>query len=264
MSILLTLATGSLARTLSPNGEEGMTLLDLPVYASRQLQLRGLNVPASMLAGWSLEALDRLRDRADKASCPCLVLVEDTGLKLAGPEPVRTEAAQRVRRLATAANRLGCNAISLCFDAPDTDEAFDEVATQLKALMPSLERLELNVLIAPHKGLTMSPNRLTDLIKRVGGFRIGSLPSFGHAAETGETVETLRKLAPYAGAVHATILDFTKAGKHKGYDLAECVRAIRSVGFLNTLAIDFIGEGDPVEAIETARQQLEAALEEES
>ncbi|MCZ6835439.1 MAG: TIM barrel protein [Planctomycetota bacterium] len=241
-----------------------MTLLDIPDYANRHLKLRGVNVPASMLSGWSLEDLDQLRDRADKATCPCLVLVEDTGLKLGAPEPLASEAATRVRRLATAANRLGCNAISLCFDAPNTDEAFDNVSTQLKALMPSLERLELNVLIAPYKGLTTSPDRLTDLIKRVGGFRIGSMPNFGHAAESGNTVETLRKLAPYAGAIHATVLGFTKKGQHKGFDLSECVKAIRSVGFLNTLAIDFIGEGDPVENIEMARVQLEAALEEEN
>jgi len=264
MSILLTLATSSLARQVSSNGAEGITLLDLPGFARRTLQLRGLNIPASMLAGWSLEDLDRLRDRADKASCPCLVLVEDTGLRLGDPEPVCTEAAQRVRRLATAAHRLGCNAISLCFNAPDTDEAFDNVATELKGLMPYLERLELNVLISPHKGLTMAPERLTELIKRVGGFRIGSLPSFGHAAETGATIDTLRKLAPYAGAIHATVLGFDRKGGHKGYDLAECVKAIRSVGFLNTLAIDFIGEGDPQDNIEKARQQLEAALAAES
>lgn len=252
-----------MARELATNGEDAMSLLDLPDYACNHLQLRGLNIPASMLAGWSLEDLDRLRDRADKASCPCLVLVEDTGLKLAEPEPACQEAIERVRRLAKAANRLGCNAISLCFEAPDTDDAFDQVAMQLKTLMPSLERLELNVLIAPFSGLTESPDRLTDLIKRVGGFRIGSMPNFGHAASTGNHVETLRKLAPYAGAIHATVNGFSKKGEHKGYSLTECVQAIRSVGFLNTLAIDYVGTGDPHKDIELARLELQAALDAE-
>lgn len=246
---------------LSANGQDALPLLDVPDFASRQLQLRGLNISASLLAGWNLPDLDRLRDRADKASCPCLILIEDTPLPLAANEKARDEVGDRVRRLATAAHRLGCNAISLSFDAPNTDEAFDLVSTELKSLMPSIERMELNVLIAPGEGLTAKPDRLTDLIKRVGGFRIGSLPSFGHAADTGELVETLRKLAPYAGAIHATVRDFTKKGQHKGYDLAECVSAIRSVGFLNTLAIEYQGTGDPVKHIEAARVLLQAAIE---
>ncbi len=261
MSILLTLATQSLSTRLKAKGDDALTLLDLPNFASRQLQLRGLNVPASMLKGWSLEDLDRLRDRADKASCPCLVLNEDSALPFAGSPRKREEAAERVRRVATAANRLGCNALSLTFDAPDTDDAFDMVATEIKALMPAIERLELNVLLAPGTGLTSTPDRLTDLIKRIGGFRIGSLPSFGHAAESGAMIETLRKLAPYAGAIHATVCDFTKKGAHKAYDLSECVEAIRSVGFLNTLAIEYVGDGDPVEGIEAARQLLQTAIE---
>lgn len=261
--MLLTLATGSLCRSLSSNGEDAMTLLEVPVFASRHLQLKGLNIKASMLSGWGLDDLDRLRDHADKASCPCLVLIEDTPLPMAGTETERMDAAQRVGRLSTAANRLGCNAISLSFEAPDTDEAFDLVSTELKAVMPAIERLELNVLLAPHDGLTESSDRLTDLIKCVGGFRIGSLPSFGHAAASGNIVETLRRLAPYAGAIHATITGFNRKGMHKGYDLIECVKAIRSVGFLNTLAIDFVGEGDPVKNIEAARVQLQSAIEED-
>ena len=261
MSILLTLATGSLSRTLSPNGEDAMTLLEIPVFASRHLQLRGLNIKASMLSGWGLDDLDQLRDQADKASCPCLVLIEDKPLPMAGTETEREDAAQRVKSLSIAANRLGCNAISLSFKASDSDEDFDLVSSELKAVMPAIERLELNVLLAPNDGLTNSPERLTDLIKCVGGFRIGSLPNFGHAAASGNAVETLRKLAPYAGAIHATITGFNRKGVHKDYDLVECVTAIKSVGFLNTLAIDFVGEGDPVKNIEAARTQLQSAIE---
>ena len=85
--------------------------------------------------------------------------------------------------------------------------------------------------------------------------------SLGHAAASGSMIETLRKLAPYAGAIHATVADFTKKGAHKAYDLAECVQSIRSVGFLNTLAIDFVGTGDPIAGIEAARVLLQEGIE---
>ncbi|MBT8485762.1 MAG: sugar phosphate isomerase/epimerase [Phycisphaerales bacterium] len=266
--MLLTLATRSLARQIRPEGggrekpNGKIPILDLPDYAIRELQLRGMNVPASMLAGWSLEQFDRLRDRADKAGCPCLVLIEEQPLAFAAASRKKREAAaERVRRLAAAAQRLGCNALSISFEAADTDDAFELVAEEMRGLMPSLERMELNVLLAPNEGLTHDPDRLTDLIKRIGGFRIGSLPSFEHAAATGDVIGTLRKLAPYAGAVHASVMGFSKAGKHTGFDLGECVEAIRSVGFVNTLAIDYRGKTNAVAAIERARELLQEAIE---
>lgn len=260
--MLLTLAARSLRTVVAANGEGSMSLLDVPDFSIRQLHLRGMNVPSSMLAGWSLEDLDRLRDRGDKAGCPCLVLVEDTPLCFTGSDSGELEAAaERVRRLAVAANRLGCNALAIHCEARDTDEDFEQTAGELKALMPSIERLELNLLIAPHTGLTAQTDRLTELLKRIGGFRIGSLPDFGHAAASGDLVESLRKLAPYAGAVHATVEGFDKQGRHQKYDLAEAVAAIRSVGFLNTLAIDYVGTGDAVANIEQARTMLLKAIE---
>lgn len=261
--MLLTLSTRSLARKVAANGD-GFSMLEVPEFTMRQLKLRGLNVTASMLSGWSLEQLDRLRDRADKAACPCLVLIEDTPLPLAhSNEKKRASAVERVNRLGTAAHRLGCNALALMCDAKDTDEQFEIAADQIRDAMRSVERLELNVLLIPNEGLTQSPDRLTELIKRIGGFRIGSLPTFAHAASTGDPVEALRKLAPYAGAVHASVEKFGKGGAHAGYDLGECVHAIRSVGFVNTLAIDYLGTADPIANIEKAREQLEAAIEAE-
>ena len=260
--MLLTLVASSLRNLVGANGHGSLSLLDLPDFSIKELQLRGVNVPSSMLAGWGLEDLDRLRDRGDKAGCPCLVLIEDVPLALGSADVAQHRAAsERVRRVAVAANRLGCNALAVRCEAPDTAEAFDRTATQLKRQMPSIERLELNLLIAPHQGLTQRPDRLTDLLKRIGGFRIGSLPDFGHAAGCGDMVETLRKLAPYAGAVHATVEGFDRQGAHRRYDLARAVAAIRSVGFVNTLAIDYVGNGDAVAEIERARKLLQRAID---
>lgn len=264
MSILLTLCAGSLRSRIQGKGEDHLDLLDVPRFAIRELQLRGLNLPASMLTGWGLEELDALRDRADKAGCPCLVLFDDQSLPFAsGKAAEREQARDRARRLAVAANRLGCNAVAFHCDAPDRDESLERIADEIRGVMPGIERLELNVLLAPGRGLTASPERLTDLIKRVGGFRIGSLPTFGDAAVTGDAPEALKKLAPYAGAIHATIEGFTKAGVHSGCKLEACVMAIRSVGFVNTLAIDYRGAGDAVAAIDLARTQLQAAIDTE-
>lgn len=266
MTMLLTLSAGSLRSRLGQKTKSGLTLLDLPSFTMKTLGLHGLNLCASMLAGWGPEDLDKLRDRADKVACPCLVLIEETPLPLAAPdESQRNQAIERVRRLAVAAHRLGCSSIAVRCDAPDTADAFETVAEEIRMLMPQIERLELSILLAPCPGLTHTSQQLTTLIKRIGGFRIGSLPSFGAAAETGggDPTEGLRKLAPYAGAIHATIEGFTKKGVHKSFDLAKCVQAVRSVGFLNTIAIDYVGNGDPIPNIELARDILQKAIDSE-
>ncbi len=259
--MILTLDTAALMRSSSKNGSPVDSLLDVPAFAMKTLALRGLNISASALAGWALKDLDVLRDRADKAGCPCLVLIEDAPLDLAADDVAALDdALNRLRRLATAANRLGCNSLAVKIAAPDDGEAFERAAHALRRMLNSVERLELNLLLAPHDGLTDDPDRLAELIKRIGGFRIGTLPSFGHATKHGEIIANLRRLAPYAGAIQATVYDFSRNGKHKEYDLAACVHAIRSVGFSNTLAIEYVGDRDPLPAIEKARDVLQAAI----
>ncbi len=264
MTMLLTLSTRSLMSLLPPHGDGSLNMLRVPEFTSRQLRLRGLNVVASMLAGWSLEQLDQLRDQADKAACPCLVLIEDAPLPLADEDPAKRQQAQeRMTTLATAAHRLACNSLAIRCDAPDTDEAFEQLAQEVRQVMPKIERFELTLLIKPSVGLTSTPDRLTELIKRIGGFRIGSMPSFQHAASTDDPIYTLRQLAPYAGAIQATVDGFSESGEHKAYDLVKFVNAVRSVGFANALAIDYTGNGNAVSQIDHAREILEKALEAE-
>lgn len=258
--MLLTLAASSL-RPLLKKGDSSLKMLDVPRFAMRELQLRGLNVPASMLAGMSLADFDRLRDAADKEACPCLLLIGDEPMHFAGKPQQLDASLDLFQRLSTAAHRLGCNSMAIVCDSPDTEEAFERTAAGVKQAMSSVERLDLNVLLMPFKGLAVDPIRLTELIKRIGGFRIGSLPTFAHAAATGDLETTLRRLAPYAGAMHASVGEFDGSGKHIPYDLATCVKAIQSVGYGSTLAIEYEGHGDPVAHIDQARRALSEAIE---
>jgi hypothetical protein len=47
---------------------------------------------------------------------------------------------------------------------------------------------------------------------------------------------------------------------HEGYDLAEYVKTITSVGYQGTLSIDYRGEGDTVEGILRSKAVLESLL----
>lgn len=258
--IILTLAAGSL-RTLLTRSRAPLALNDLPAFTADELGLRGLALPTDLLAGLRPSQFDALRDAADKAHCPCLLLVESLPLDFQEAAP-KALAIERMKKLAAAASRLGCSAIGLKTDRVNDDTSLARTAAGVKEALSALDRLEVNVLLQPGDGALAAAAGLTELIKKIGGFRIGSLPSFEHAQATGDAEQALRRLAPYAtSAIFATVKGFAKeGGRHEPWDLAKCIDAVRSVGYVNTLCIDFVGKGDPVKAIEQARDQMSQAI----
>jgi hypothetical protein len=253
----MTLAAGSL-KGLVDSGE--LALVDIPEFTMREFDLRGLNVPASMFTGCSIDVFDRLRDNADKAGCPVLILVEDVPLNCMVSDPkTLTASLDRIQRLAVAANRLGCNSLAISCTAPaKNDDAFEATAAGLKQAIAQIDDFDLNLLLTPSAGMTDDPDRLTDLIKKVGGFRIGSYPSFAHAQKSGDAHNTLRKLAPYAGGLEITAR--SKKGGDATIDAYEAVESVLGVGYQNTIALAFEGKGDAVTTLRAARRKVAEAL----
>lgn len=269
--MLLTLAANSFRkRLLAPRSSpDALALTDLPAYAREHLGLYGLNIATDLLAGADHHKLDRLREAADKASCPCLVLIESTALPFADADDEKGDAAiARMRRVVQAAHRLGCNSAAVGVLADDGPDALEYGADRLKRVLQGAERMEVNLLLMAQPGLTGTPERLTDLIKKIGGFRIGTFPDFQTAAAFPDPVHFLRRLTPYASAVTAAAISFKESKKppgivHEPYDLAEYVQVIESVGYQGTLAIDYRGEGDPAKGVKQARDILAWALGEQ-
>lgn len=258
MTLLLTLTTGSV-QALIKKGKRPADLQSIPALAMDQLGLRGMNIEAGQLSGWSAKDLDRLRDQADKAACPCLVLVDRERLRFGFDEASTATSTDRIQRLAAAADRLGCNALSVVTDVPADDEDSQAIAVgELREVMGVVESRELNLLLAVGRGMASTADGLIDLVKKVGGFRIGVLPIYG---DGDDPVDHLRRLAPYAGAVHVRVEGFSTRGKHSGADLAAAVDTLKRVGYQNTVAIEYTGN-DKVEAsIEKARDILQAAID---
>ncbi len=246
--ILLTLSAGSVRPLLAARDPRCPDILAVPQFVATDLQLRGLNLPTDLLAGFGLMDLDRLRDAADRAHCPVLLLSEEAPIDFAERGPAWVKSLDRIKRVAVAANRLGCPAIAVRARGEDSEERFEATAAGVKAAVKEIERYDLNLLLAPAPGITFVAQRLTELIKKVGGFRIGSYPSFEHAFESGDLENTLRKLAPYAPAIAASVRGFGKDGSHLDYSLEACVDSVRSVGYGNTLALDLVAAAAPAAA----------------
>jgi len=290
--MLLTLSTSSLRPLLnSKAGGTGISLNDLPAYTRQALGLHGLNLGTDLLAGWGRADLEAFRDLADRARCACLLLIEPKPLPLAGPKSRAGPAAERLIKVIHAAAALGCSAAAAGIKAPDTDPAFESAVERLKRVVEVADQRDINLLVSPQPGLTADPDRVTDLIKRIGGFRVGTLPDFEVASAQDDPQAYLRRLTPYASVVVAATHEFvpvkgrSKARKapksedadaaaddaedadtagppmqHRPYDLAPLVDSIVSVGFDGTLAIDYRGDEDCTLGVVRSRRALESAL----
>ncbi len=256
--MLLTITSRSLLYV--KRAKAPLTPAELPEFAAEELGMKGMNVNASLLKGMGVAELERLRDRADRARCPILVLIDEAPLAFGGPEGAK--AVDRVSRLGMAASKLGAPSIAVeIADAPA--DQLDAIAIGVKRALIGLDRFDAHLLLRSGAGLTGDPQRMAELIKKIGGFRIGSMPSFARAAASGDAPAALRRLAPYAQAVEASIKSFNKLGKHEAWSLEECLEAVRAVGYQNTLCIDYPGKTDPVKTITRARELLAGILDPE-
>jgi sugar phosphate isomerase/epimerase len=265
MTLLLSLTSRSLQSLLDPSADPPRTLHDAPGYVSGELGLRGLSVDVEMLGGWSSADMDMLRHRSDQAGCPCLVLVDRTGLEFGHEDAaVRESAAERLGRLAGAATRLGCNSVSVSLSLGRNDRpTLSRAIETLQASLVAIERQELNLLLSGGPGLTDDSEGMSELIKEVGGFRIGALPTYGDPTSTEDPVEHIKRLAPYAGAIHLRCEGFKRGGGHRGLDLAAGMEAAIAVGYQSNVAIDYVGEGDPATDIAKAMEILQAVIDAE-
>ncbi|CAG0967090.1 hypothetical protein PHYC_01043 [Phycisphaerales bacterium] len=279
--MLLTLTASCVRSLLIPGGRgkkvaPKIDLLDLPVFVREQLSLSGINLSTDLLVGADRTRLETVRERADRASCACLLLIENEPQPLGGDESAGAGAAQRLGRVVEAAHILGCSAVAVRVVAADEDSAVGRIAARLKPVMERAEKLDMNLLIAPHAGLTERPERVTELLKKIGGFRVGTFPDFEAASRAKDPNTYLHRLTPYATVVSASTFEFVPAGKkeveasvdafrsgawvHKPYDLAGCVNAIRAVGYDGPLGIDYRGSGDVTMGVRLSRDALLAAL----
>lgn len=265
---LLVTASISPFRGRIESSDDPLTLDDMPEFGSSELGVRGLAIETSMLSGASVASLEGLRDAGDKARCPMLLLMEDEPLKLADQDPVvRAAAIERIGRLSRAASILGCAQLGVSIAGKDGEESFELAASTIRDAMQRIDRFEVSLLLKSSPGLTAAPDRLTELIKKIGGFRIGSLPDFRAAHDTGDFNGALRRLAPYAGTILATVGKVESGGKAtrskadpSPFDVCEGLESVLAVGYQHAICLDHAGGARSVETIVDARTRIEALL----
>ncbi|GAB5496340.1 MAG: hypothetical protein Phyf2KO_14200 [Phycisphaerales bacterium] len=209
--MLLTLHTDSVASMIRPSrkgAKPKLALEDLPAFARQTLDLHGLNITTDLLSGATPTFLEKFRERADKERCSCLLLIEPEPMELAHEsDKIGNAGVDRIRKVLRAASILGCNAAAISIKSEDTEDFLDFTVDRFRQIVDTADKLDMNVLISPRKGLTEKPERVTELIKKIGGFRVGTFPDFESAIISGEPEAYLRKLVPYASVLAATTIE---------------------------------------------------------
>lgn len=255
--ILLSLSGACLLQPLPRKGTQ-LELLDMPRFVAEELELRGLNVPVAMIRGQPAARLEQLRDQADRAQCPCLVLYQDDQFDFDRAPEVATTA---LKNLARAAKLLGC--AELAIRVGYSAERVGPISTAMKQALGEIAQFEVNLLVRPSISPCDDPGLLMDLIRKIGGFHISAMPSFAHAHATGDPVATLRKLAPYSAAIEVSIQGFNKQGDHLDWSLDEYVGTLVTLGYLNKFSLDWRGTTNWVLGIQKARERIMQVMERE-
>jgi hypothetical protein len=207
--MLFSLNVNSVRDVLKKRGARALSVEDLPRYAHEQTGLHAMTMATDLLAGATRDTLTRIRENGDRVGCACLLLSQTEALPFGDPRPKQgDDAVVRMTKVVEAASLLGCNSASLAITAKDDDESMELVADRIRRVLERADRLEIMVLIRPDKGLTQDAERLTELIKAIGGFRIGTMPDFEAAVASGDPVHYLKRLTPYASVVNASTLGF--------------------------------------------------------
>lgn len=207
--MLFSLNVNSVRDVLKKRGARALSVEDLPRYAQEQTGLHAMTMATDLLAGATRDTLTKIRETGDRVGCACLLLSQTEPLGFGDPRSkVGEEAVIRMIKVVEAASLLGCNSASLAITAKDDEATMDLVADRMRRVLERADRLEIMVLIRPEKGLTENPDRLTDLVKAIGGFRIGTMPDFEAAVAWGDPVHYLKRLTPYASVVNASTLGF--------------------------------------------------------
>lgn len=207
--MLFSLNINSVRDVLKKRGAKALAIEDAPRYIQEQTGLNAMTMATDLLAGASRDSLTRIRENGDRVGCACLLLSQTEPLALGDPRKKTGEdAVIRMTKVVEAASLLGCNSASLAITAKDTDETMTLVAQRMRQVLERADRLEIMVLIRPEKGLTEDAERLTELVKTIGGFRVGTMPDFESAVASGDPVHYLKRLTPYASVVNASTLGF--------------------------------------------------------
>jgi sugar phosphate isomerase/epimerase len=171
-----------------------------------------------------------------------LIMCDSEG-DLGDPDPGRrTQAVENHYKWADAARTLGCLTIRVNAQSAGSFAEQQKLAADgLRRLTEYAARLDLNVIVENHGGLSSHGDWLAGVMKLVDHPRCGTLPDFGNFYEY-DRYQGVTDMMPYAKAVSAKSYDFDDRGEETKIDFHRMMRIVLGAGFHSWVGIEYEGD----------------------
>jgi len=218
--------------------------------------------------------LQELKNRAEGEGVRMLLIMCDNEGQLGDPDAAkRTEAVENHYKWADAAKFLGCHSIRVnAASAGSFEEQQKLAADGLGRLTEYGAKLDLNVIVENHGGLSSNGEWLSGVMKMVNNPRCGTLPDFGNfclkyadngCAEEYDRYKGVQELMPFAKAVSAKSHEFDASGNEIHTDYMRMMKIVLDAGYHGFVGIEYEGPtlSEP-DGIRATKKLLEKVREE--
>jgi sugar phosphate isomerase/epimerase len=277
----ISLAEWSLHKALFGNQ---MTHLDFPQVAKNDYSIDAIELVNQCFMDKAKDTnyLQEFKNRADGEGVKIMLIMCDNEGHLGDPDPQkRTQAVENHYKWADAAKFFGCHSIRVNAASEGSFEEQQKLAADgLSRLTEYGAKLDLNVIVENHGGLSSNGEWLVGVMKLVNHPRCGILPDFGNfcvrfegnawetpCAEEYDRYKGVQEFMPYAKAVSAKSHEFNEAGEEIHTDYHRMMKIVVDAGYHGRLGIEYEGptlsEPDGIRAtkklLEKVRDELSPA-----
>jgi sugar phosphate isomerase/epimerase len=247
---------------------EPLQLLDFPRFTRDQFGIEAVELNNIFFASTEPAYLKRLVQAAHSAGVKLLnIAVDEKGDLSADDDAARAEGLANYSRWVPVAREIGCSAIRANSGGKTIihrGRAIERCIDSFRRLADAGRKHGIAILMENHGGLSVDADSILQVIEAVrethGQGAVGTLPDFGNWPDTADREGSLRKIMPYAKAVHAKVLEIDEHLNHPRFDLVRCVQITREGGYDGYLGIEFEGAGDRIESIKRAVRKLTPLL----
>lgn len=186
--------------------------------------------------------LKLVKQKADDAGVRILLIMCDGEGALGDADDAkRKQAVENHYKWLDAAKFFGCHSIRVnAQSAGERDEQERLAADGLRKLTEAGAKLDLNVIVENHGGLSSHGDWLMAVMKRVDHPRCGTLPDFGNFYEY-DRYDGVRDMMPRAKAVSAKSYDFDDAGNETKVDYRKMMKIVLDAGYHEFVGIEYEG-----------------------
>ncbi len=223
--------------------------------------------------------LQELKNRAASEGVQMLLIMCDGEGQLGDPDAAkRTEAVENHYKWADAAKFLGCHSIRVNAASSGSFEEQQKLAADgLGRLTEYGAKLDLNVIVENHGGLSSNGEWLVGVMKLVNHARCGILPDFGNfcvrfegnawetpCAEEYDRYKGVQEFMPFAKAVSAKSHEFNEAGDEIHTDYVRMMKIVMDAGYRGFVGIEYEGptlsEPDGIRATKKLLEKVREAM----